>query len=343
MSWEEEVSEKENRANRPPELVAKPSWVRQIAPWFAAAGILGYVFYKVPFAQVAQELKGVSLAAVIVGYLVYTLAYYLTDALSFWRCYSRYNLAISFGEVFKLRLASYLVQALNGAVTEVLTVLYLYRRHRVPVLESGSSAMFVYFFETYNMILAISISLVLVPDLRHLRGLGPALVAACLLAWVFLPLWLLYWHTGLRHRLWPSLQEKKVFTAFAQAKLSHYPEIWIYRVIPVVASVWTTIVIFRSMGVTAPTGLLVAVVPLVINVTYWPVSAGGMGGPQLAADILLRGYATSAQAVAWSLIWSAVFLLTRTLTGIFFIRPVWREAFRDSAVPAASGAPGAQV
>ena len=310
------------------ETIEKPSLVRQIAPWFAAAGILGYVFYKVPFTEVKEALKGVSLTAVIVGYLVYTLAYYITDALSFWRCYSRYNLAISFAEVFKLRLASYLVQALNGAVTELLTVLYLYRRHRVSVLESGSSAMFVYFFEIYNMVLALSICLLMVPPLRGFSWLGPVLIAVCAAAWVFLPLWLLYWHTGLKNRLWPGVQEKKIFTSFALAKLRHYPEIWLYRVIPVVASVWTTIAIFRSMGVTAPNGLLIAAVPAIINVTYWPVSAGGMGGPQLAADILLRGYMTSAQAVAWSLIWSAVFLITRTLTGIFFIRPVWREAFR---------------
>ncbi len=326
------MSEEVNQLNsaEPAGEIEKPGLWRQVLPWVAALGILGYVFHKVPFAQVAQELKAVSLTAVIAGYLVYTLAYYITDALSFWRCYSRYNLAIGFGEVFKLRLASYLVQALNGAVTEVLTVLYLYRRHRVPVLESGGSAMFVYFFEIYNMVLALSICLLMVPPLRGFSWLGPALIAVCAAAWVFLPLWLLYWHTGLRRRLWPGLQKRQFLNAFAKAKLRHYPEIWLYRVLPVAASVWTTIAIFRSMGVLAPTGLLIAAVPAIINVTYWPVSAGGMGGPQLAADILLRGQMTSAQAVAWSLIWSAVFLITRTLTGVFFIRPVWREAFRNA-------------
>jgi len=317
----------------------KPALWRQILPWMLAAGILGYVFYKVPFAQVAAELKGVSLTAVIVGYLVYTLTYYLTDALSFWRCYSRYNLAIGFAEVFKLRLASYLVQALNGAVTEALSILYLYRRHRVPALASSSSALFVYFFEIYNMILALSLCLLLVPEFRVIPKLGPALAALCAAAWVFLPLWLLYWHTGLRNRLWPSLQNRQLLVAFARAKLRHYPEIWLYRLLTVAASVWASIWIFRSMGVTAPTGLLVAAVPAIINITYWPISAGGMGGPQLAADILLRGHATSAQAVAWSLIWSAVFLITRALTGLFFIRPVWREAFRNSSSAAGPGGP----
>ena len=308
--------------------VAKPALWRQLLPWLTAAGILGYVFWKVNFSEVSAALKSASLVAVIAGYAVYTLTYYITDALSFWRCYSRYNLPIRFSEVFKLRLASYLVQALNGAVTEVLTVLYLYRRHRVPALSSASSGLFVYFLETYNMVLAASICLIMVPQLRTLPTLGPALVGICAAAWLFLLLWLLYWHTGLRNRLWPSLQERTLLTAFAQAKLWHYPEIWLYRLLTVAASVWANIWIFRSMGVTAPTGLLVAVVPLIVNIVYWPVSAGGMGGPQLAADILLRGYATSAQAVAWSLILSASFLLTRTLTGVFFIRPVWRAAFQ---------------
>src|SRR4030042_6419759 len=108
--------------------IEKPSLARQVFPWLLAAGILAYAFYQVPFVEVKAALKGVSLKVVIVGYLIYTLAYYLTDALSFWRCYSRYNLPIRFAEVFKLRLAGYLVQALNGTVTEVLTVLYLYRR-----------------------------------------------------------------------------------------------------------------------------------------------------------------------------------------------------------------------
>ncbi|OGP60610.1 MAG: hypothetical protein A2V67_14375 [Deltaproteobacteria bacterium RBG_13_61_14] len=311
--------------------VSKPALWRQLLPWVLAGVILVYVFQKVPFAEVKAALKGVSLLAVIAGFAVYTLAYYLTDALSFWRCYSRYNLPIRFGEVMKLRLASYIVQALFAAFTEMLTVLYLFRRHRVPVLAATSSGIFVYFLETYNMVLALSICLVMVPPLRGFSWLGPTLIAVCVAAWAFLLLWLLYWHTGLRRRLWPTWQDRKIFTAFAQARLWHYPEIWLYRLLTVAASVWASIWIFRSMGVTAPTGLLVAAVPVIINSTYWPVSAGGVGGPQLFADILLRGYMTSAQAVAWSLIWSAVFLLTRTLTGVFFIRPVWRAAFQPES------------
>ena len=320
--------------------VGKPALWRQALPWVLAVGILAYVFSKVNLAEVKAALAGVSLVAVIVGYLVYTLTYYLTDALSFWRCYSRYNLRIGFGEILKLRLASYFVQALNGAVTEVLTVLYLLRRHRVPALASASSGLFVYFLETYNMVLAATICLYLVPELRAHPQLGPALTWGCAAAWGFMGLWLLYWQTGLRRRLFPGLQHKAIFTAFAQAKLWHYPEIWLYRLLTVAASVWANIWIFRSMGIEAPTGLLVAVVPLVINVIYWPVSAGGMGGPQLAADILLKGYTTSAQAVAWSLILSAAFLLSRTLTGVFFIGPVWKAAFRTEAPAAPAGSDG---
>ena len=64
-----------------------------------------------------------------------------------------------------------------------------------------------------------------------------------------------------------------------------------------------------------------------VNVAYWPVSAGGFGGPQLVAHFLLKGYASEEAVFAYSLVWSALFFLTRSLTGISFIRPVYKAAF----------------
>jgi hypothetical protein len=292
------------------------------------------MFYKVDFRGVWDTLSEARASWIIAAYLSYCAVYYLTDILSFWRSYNWYNTLISLPETARLRFASFAVQAINGALTEIMTVLYMFRVKKVPVLHSTSSAGFIYFNEAYTLIALFTFCAFLLPDANRITISVPwinlpfwkifqALVIA---AWLFLPLWLIFWRTGLSARL-PKVRDAGVLMAFRQATIAHYIEVFIYRFSNNLISVVMNIIILKALGIEAPAALLFAAVPVMVNVAYWPVSAGGFGGPQLVAHFLLKGYASEAEVLAYSLIWSALFFFTRTLTGLAFIKPVYKAAF----------------
>jgi hypothetical protein len=312
----------------------KPSLLRQVIPWLFAAGILAFMFYKVNFTKVWGVMSEARASWIIAAYLTYCAIYYLTDILSFWRAYNWFNAEIGFRETARLRLASYAVQAINGALTEIMSVLYMFRVKKVPVLQSTSSAGFVYYNETLTLVALLTFCAFFLPEENRITITVPGINASfwtlfqglMVLAWALVPAWLLFWRTSLCDRL-PRIRDAGALTAFKQGTLLNYGEVFFYRFANNLVSVAANIIILKALGIEAPLALLFAAVPVMVNVAYWPVSAGGFGGPQLAAHFLLKGYATEEAILAYSLTWSALFFLTRTLTGVPFIAPVYRAAF----------------
>jgi uncharacterized membrane protein YbhN (UPF0104 family) len=312
----------------------KPSLIRQVAPWFFAVGILAFMFYKVKFGLVWDVLKTAKASWIIAAYLFYCVTYYFCDILSFYRSYNWFNAAISFKETARLRLASFAVQAINGAITELMSVLYMLRVKKVPALESTSSAMFIYLNEMLTLAALLTYCAFFLAPENRIQLTVPYLnvpfwtvfQGLIVAVWFFVPAWLLFWRTGIRDRF-PKVRDNVLLMAFKKGRAANYAEIFFYRFANNFLSLIANIVILKALGIDAPLPLLFAAVPIMVNVAYWPVSAGGFGGPQLVAHFLLKGYASEEAVFAYSLVWSALFFLTRSLTGIAFIRPVYKAAF----------------
>jgi hypothetical protein len=312
----------------------KPSLARQVAPWLFAAGIVAFMLYKVDFGKVMAALEGAHVSWIVAAFLTYCAVYYLTDVLSFYRSYNWFNVEIGLGETARLRFASYTVQAVNGALTEIMSVLYMFRVKKTPVLQVTSSAGFVYFNETVTLIALLSFCAFFLPEANRIEGTVPGIgvhywsvfQVLIIAAWTATVVWLVFWRTGLKDR-WPRLRDASVLLAFRRATLAHYGEVFLYRFSNNLISVVMNIVMLKALGISAPAALMFAAVPVMVNVAYWPVSAGGFGGPQLVAHFLLKGYATEEQVLAYSLVWSALFFLTRVLSGLPFLPPVYKAAF----------------
>jgi len=316
------------------EAPKKPSILRQVLPWIFAAAILAYMFYKVDFRKVGQALEGARVSWIVAAYLVYGLVYYFTDILSFWRAYNWFNVRIRLAETATLRFASYTVQAVNGALTEIMSVLYIHRVKKIPVLHPASSAGFVYFNEIVTMMVLLTYCAFALPAENRISlqigfpgiSFWQLFQILILAFWALLPLWLLFWRTPLRDRF-PKIRDANALIAFKKGSLAQYLEIFFYRFFNNLISVGVNIVMLKALGINAPLALLFAAVPVMVNAAYWPVSAGGFGGPQLVAHFLLKGHASEEAVLAYTLVWSALFFLTRTLSGLPFLRPVYKAAF----------------
>jgi len=312
----------------------KPSLIQQIIPWIFAIAILAYMFHKIEFRDVWNVLASSHASWIIASYLFYCAIYYITDILSFWRSYSWFNVPISLKETAILRFASYAVQAINGALTEIMSVLYMLRVKKVPAIHSTSSAGFIYFNETLTLMGLLSYCAFFLPESNRILLVVPVLKipfwslfqGLIILLWALVPLWLLFWRTNLASRF-PKISNNNLLLAFKKATLVNYLEIFLYRFSNNLISLFMNVIILKALGINAPLALLFASVPLMVNVAYLPVSAGGFGGPQLVAHFLLKGYATEQSVLAYSLVWSALFFFSRTLTGIPFLKSVYQSAF----------------
>jgi hypothetical protein len=323
-----------NDSSKETPAIKKPSRLRQAIPWALAAAILVYMFWKVDFGKVLAALEHARASWIIAAYLAYCAVYYLTDILSFYRVYNWFNVSIGLAETGRLRFASYAVQAVNGALTEVMCLLYMFRAKKVQVLHATSSMGFVYFNETLTLILFLTWCAFTLPPENRILLTVPLLnlpfwtlfQALLIFLWCLLPVWLAFWRTGLKDRF-PRLRDNGALMAFREATLANYGEVFLYRFVNNLISLGANIVMLKALGINAPASLLFGVVPLMVNIAYWPVSVGGFGGPQLVADFLLKGYASREEVLAYSLVWSALFFLTRTFTGLLFLKPVYAQAF----------------
>jgi hypothetical protein len=315
---------------------SRPRWWRQALPWVIAGGTLIFMFVRVDFAEVADHLKQAQVGLIVLAFLGYCAVYYLTDVLSFFRTYQRLEIPIGLAETARLRFASYAVQGINGAITEIMTVLYLLRVKRTPVLKSTGAAGFIYFNELLTLLALLTYFIFFLPPENRIvrevpfidrpHQLWTLLQSGVVLVWMAFPFWLWFWSSSFPER-WARVRDAEILAPFASARLRDYLEVFLYRFSNNLISIGANIIILRAMGIKAPASLLFAVVPIMVNAAYLPISAAGMGGPQLVADVLLRHQATEGQILAYSLVWSALFFLTRTLTGLAFLRPVYHAAF----------------
>jgi len=203
----------------------------------------------------------------------------------------------------------------------------------VLVLQSTGSAGFIYFTEIYSLLVLLSYCAFTLPPANRISLVVPGInlpawtlfQGALVLSAILLPLWLVFWRTDLIG--FSKIKQNPVLIGFAKGTLANYAEIFCYRFANNFFGVLANIIILKALGISAPFPLLFAAVPVMVNIAYWPVSAGGFGGPQLAAYFLLKGYASEDAVMAYSLVWSSLFFITRSLTGIPFLRPIYKAAF----------------
>jgi len=137
---------------------------------------------------------------------------------------------------------------------------------------------------------------------------------------------LTYFKSNLYERFKLPIIVQEVLMPYRVANFQQMLTIYISRLTHALSVAAITGVILSSLSINLELWQLLIFGPLMFASSTLPISAGGYGGPQGAAILLLVEaweLTTPETALAVSLVWSTLFLLSRLLLGLVGFVPYW--------------------
>ena len=130
--------------------------LKTILPWLVAAGILYFLFQKIPADDVLSTITHADIPRFIffaVGYFVIIM---MADCLGLKWLLSRFSTKVSFKETILLRGATYLLMVINYNLAQGGIAFYLKRTHKAPVFKT-LGAMFYLMLIDFSLMLTFTI------------------------------------------------------------------------------------------------------------------------------------------------------------------------------------------
>lgn len=303
--------------------------LRAVMPWLVALTVLAWLFHAVPASELRAALARVSLpafAAVVVAYVGTLLA---ADALALWATLRRSipDVPLAYGEVFRLRAATYLLAIIHYGVGQGGIAYFLKSRHGVELSRAAGAVMLTMGVNAIMIAACAALGVMLggAPSSSGLRAVVLALgcgMPAYLGVIAARPRFLL------RSTLLAPLFDAGLrgHAAMAAARLPH-----------IVALIVGNYVAMRVFGIHPPVGQALALLPLVFIVAVLPISPSGLGTAQATAVALFWPFAPGdtpverqAAVLAWSLALQFGALPVQAGIGLAFLRSVIRAGSLDS-------------
>ena len=293
--------------------------LRSLLPVALAGFLMYWAFRGVSWPKVIDAVRHLNIKMVAPGLLISLFGYVLGDSLGYAAGFRWVVPNLRWPEALRLRLAALLPQSSLSFLAGVLSVSYLYRRHRVHPLISISSIMFVSFSEALLVSASLSLGFALSP-----QPLNPAWLIYPVVVYFLLGFTLVTLKTPLRPRLERRFGQPRIFHAFRIAPIRRYGWAALLRspisVGQLLGGYWA----LRGMGLDVYGPVLLLAIPLT-NISALALSVGGFGGPQAVLLYFLAAYGPSEKILAFSLLWSATFTLGRAGVGLVFFPGIWKR------------------
>jgi hypothetical protein len=279
--------------------------LRRLAPWLAAASLLGVVFVRVDFGATASAFAAADWLRFVASALPFTIVWLVLDAASLSRLVGRFHVPVGFREMLRLRGGTYLFLVLSYDAAQAALALALSRRLRIPLLALGGTFLFYYAVDVTAIAGLGSLGALAIPGergaaLRLALGAMLALIASAFL----IAAWL-----GRRIGV-------RIFATLTRATLRDAAE-WIgWRVLFHASFIAFAAATLPAFGIRVPLPALVACVPVALSVAALPITVSGLGSAQLAMLALYGGFADEAAIVAYSLAHTVSLIVLRLPIGL---------------------------
>jgi hypothetical protein len=304
----------------------------RVAAWVITAGLLGLLFWRTPFAQVAAAARTAAPWTIPVALLAMT-ATYLGDSFAIWKTFGWFLARLSPAEVLVVRGATYLLALINYSVGQGAIVYFVHRSRGVPVLRGVATVLLIMGINILALLFLTTAGLVVAPEVPH------SLYAVVVAAYAGLAV---YAVAVIARPRW--LASRPIFDVLLSAGLSGHLKALVVRLPHIAALMASQVAILRAFGVAVPLVQAIAVLPVVFFVAVLPISVQGIGTTEAAMVFFFARYAPggAAAVLAASLVWRALALGFQLVLGLFCLRSRIGRDLRKStaaAAPATAAAP----
>lgn len=289
----------------------------------------GYLYYRLNGAAMREGLSFTAYMAQVFAMvdwlpwlalmMGYSLFYFLIDTLVVTRALNWFLADIRYRDILPIRASAYIISIFNEQIGKGAMAYYLNRRDKVPGWEVGSVMLFIMFCEVFYLLIWATVGFVFSAD--ELPDVFDILPVISVGAAVFLGLWLLYF-SG---RILPAnkFRERRILSAFRQARPWHYAAFFLLRSPALLAAVVVYTAALNLFSVDASFLTLLPYLPVIFFAAAVPT-------PMRAAAItfwVILFPENEGQMAAFGFVQHNFFILFNAVIGLIFWRRAQRELF----------------
>jgi hypothetical protein len=311
--------------------------VRAVAALAITTVFFVLIFRRVPFHALGAALRDADYRLFLALMIPNVLFYFAWDTLVLTAVIRWFHAPVPYTQLLPVRAASYVVGYFNTNLGRGAMAAYLSRRLRAPLLELGSTVIFLVLTE-YTQLVIWSL-LGIVGFRAEIRG-GILAVAVGVAAF-----WLLFFlYNRLHVTPWRMLgfvfapREWRIFRTLRLATVARLFQIVLLRAPMFVVALVAHYYAAGAFGMHIPFGQMLAFLPVIFMIAALPVTVAHLGSTQAAWIFFFSQYAPAPRLLAFSLAAHLVFSSTRALLGLLFLP----KAYFD-LVPAMAPAAGPEA
>ncbi|PKL35300.1 MAG: hypothetical protein CVV44_21035 [Spirochaetae bacterium HGW-Spirochaetae-1] len=293
--------------------------VKRLIPWFVAAVILVFLFYRVDGRHFVQSMQVADLSMYAPWLVVFCLAWFFFDVQNIQATVNNYGYTVSFRDIMSMRGVTYLLMIVDYTLGMGGMVLYLKNDKNIPIVKSTGLMMVYTGVTQFSLFIMAAIGCWL-GDMS--KVLFRTVFATCVsLAAVYVAAIIVI-------KLLPEKGRVGRFKNLAIVKLYHevswqgYVSLIVWRIAYYATYILFYYIAMPLFGMHVPIEVLITAVPLILLVISFPVTPFGLGTAQAAMLFLFKGYGTEAAILAFGITYSTSIVLIRGLIGLFYVKKI---------------------
>jgi len=309
---------------------ARRGVLKQVAPWLITIACFAYLYSRMRgpaaaqgmsvAAYLAHAFSGVDWGQWLLLMAPYSFFFFLVDSAVVWRVINWFNTRVRYVDILPVRGSSYILSIINEQVGKGAMGIYLYRRHRVPGWELGSSMLFIMVCELFYLTSWAVVGWTIAGD-----DLPPEFAA---IPWVALGVFGFYLLLNLFFSgaipAGRALRERPVLSAFRKARWYHYPAIIALRSPAMIAAIFVYTFALGLFGVDVGVATMLGYLPVIF---FGAATPGPMRSVAITLWVVLFPEQDPGRMGAFGLVQHNFFIFFNAAIGLLFLGRAQRELF----------------
>jgi len=305
--------------------------MKRVLAWWVTLAVFALLAWRIPIQPLIAALRAADYRLFLAVMVANTGFYFAWDTLVLSVAIRWFHGAVPYHELLPVRASSYVVGFFNSNLGRGALAAYLSRRLHAPLLELGSTVIFLVLTEYTQLVLwgllgifgfraEVTVSLVAV-------ALGVAALWAAFFLYTKVKL------TPTRALRWLlAPREWALLRTFRMMTVGRFAGVIALRLPMFAVSLAAHYYAARAFGIAIPLRQLVAFLPVIFMLAALPVTVAHLGTTQAAWIFFFGAFAPAPRLLAFSLAAHLVFSATRAALGLMWLPAAWVE-WTDAPAP----------